>query len=138
MSWPPTIAKNPRPVAINSCIEMDLTGQVVADSIGTSIYSGVGGQVDFLRGAALALDGRGKPIIAMPSTTSTGESKIVPFLRKGSGVVSSRAHVHYIVTEYGIAHLFGRNLRQRAHAIISIAHPDHRYQIMSFPCTKGL
>lgn len=123
---PVVIAQNPRPVAINSCIEIDLTGQVASDSIGTTIYSGFGGQVDFLRGAALSLDGEGKAIIAVPSTTKRGESKIVPCLKKGGGVVTTRAHVHYVVTEFGVAYLFGRNLRQRAHALIQIAHPDHR------------
>ncbi|KAG0715608.1 4-hydroxybutyrate coenzyme A transferase [Chionoecetes opilio] len=122
----PVIAKNPRVTAINSCIEVDLTGQVVSDSIGTKMYSGVGGQVDFLRGAAVGRDGLGKPILAMPSTTSRGESKIVPFLKQGGGVVTTRAHLHYLVTEYGIAYLFGKNLRQRAHHLIRIAHPDHR------------
>ncbi|CAG0906404.1 unnamed protein product, partial [Darwinula stevensoni] len=120
------ISQNPKVAAINSCIEVDLTGQVVADSIGTRMYSGVGGQMDFLRGAALGFDGRGKPILALPSTTSKGESKIVPFIKQGAGVVTTRAHVHYIVTEYGIAYLFGKNLRQRAHALIQISHPDHR------------
>lgn len=120
------IASNPKVTAINSCIEIDLTGQVVSDSIGTRIYSGVGGQVDFLRGAAMAFDGKGKAILAMPSTTNKGESKIVPFLKQGGGVVTSRAHIHYAVTEYGIAYLFGKNIRQRAHALIEIAHPKHR------------
>lgn len=120
------IAQNPKVTAINSCIEVDLVGQVCSDSIGTRVYSGFGGQVDFIRGAALGLDGKGKPILAMPSTTKKGESKIVPFLKEGAGVVSTRAHVHYIVTEHGIAELFGRNYRQRAYALIQIAHPDHR------------
>ncbi|CAG2115392.1 unnamed protein product [Medioppia subpectinata] len=120
------IAKNPKVTAINSCIEVDLVGQVCSDSIGTRVYSGFGGQVDFLRGAANGLDGKGKPILAMGSITSRGESKIVPFLKQGAGVVSTRAHVHYLVTEYGIAELFGRNYRQRAYALIQIAHPDHR------------
>lgn len=119
-------SQNPKVTAINSCIEVDLTGQVVSDSIGTKMYSGVGGQVDFLRGAALGFDGLGKPILALNSTTSRGESKIVPYLKQGGGVVTTRAHVHYIVTEYGIAHLFGRNFRQRAYELIKIAHPDHR------------
>lgn len=118
------IRSNPRAVSINSAIEIDLTGQVCADSIGTYQYSGVGGQIDFMRGAALS-DG-GKPIIALPSTTKSGESKIVPFLKEGAGVVTTRAHVHYVVTEYGIAYLFGKNLRQRAMALIAIAHPIHR------------
>ncbi|XP_045107334.1 4-hydroxybutyrate coenzyme A transferase-like [Portunus trituberculatus] len=122
----PVIAKNPRMTAINSCIEVDLTGQVVSDSIGTRMYSGVGGQVDFIRGAAVGRDGLGKPILAMPSTTSRGESKIVPFLKQGGGVVTTRAHIHYLVTEWGIAFLFGKNLRQRAFHLINIAHPDHR------------
>jgi len=129
ISWvnsPITIAQNPCPVAINSCIEIDLTGQVVSDSIGGRIYSGVGGQVDFIRGAAISIDGKGKPIIALPSTTARGVSKIVPYLKEGGGVVTTRAHVHYIVTEFGIAYLFGRNLRQRAYSLINIAHPDHR------------
>ncbi|KAH8853843.1 4-hydroxybutyrate coenzyme A transferase [Schistosoma japonicum] len=123
---PSIIARNPKPVAINSCIEVDLSGQVVSDSIGSRIYSGFGGQVDFIRGAAIAEDGLGMPIIALPSSTKHGESKICPSLKPGAGVVTSRAHAHYIVTEYGIAYLFGRTLRQRAHALIQIAHPDHR------------
>jgi len=118
------IARNPKVVAVNSSIEMDLTGQVCADSIGTYQYSGVGGQIDFMRGAALS-DG-GKPIIAMASATTHGASKIVPFLKEGAGVVTTRAHVHWVVTEYGTAYLFGRNLRQRAEALIAVAHPDHR------------
>ncbi|HEY1061708.1 MAG TPA: acetyl-CoA hydrolase/transferase C-terminal domain-containing protein [Daejeonella sp.] len=118
------IRSNPKAVSINSAIEIDLTGQVCADSIGTYQYSGVGGQIDFMRGAALSEGG--KPIIAMPSTTKTGESKIVPFLKEGAGVVTTRAHVHYVVTEYGVAYLFGKNLRQRAMALIAIAHPIHR------------
>ncbi|MFZ4848210.1 MAG: acetyl-CoA hydrolase/transferase family protein [Caldilinea sp.] len=118
------IRRNPRVTAINSAIEVDLTGQVAADSIGTVQYSGVGGQMDFVRGAALSEGG--KPIIALPSATSKGISRIVPHLRLGSGVVTTRAHVHYVVTEYGIAYLYGRNLRQRARALIDIAHPAHR------------
>ncbi|KAL7060658.1 hypothetical protein AAHC03_09781 [Spirometra sp. Aus1] len=126
---PYNIAQNPKPTAINSCIELDLTGQIVSDSIGTRIYSGFGGQVDFLRGAAISTDGQGLPIIALTSTTSKGESKIVPFLKQGAGVVTTRAHVHYVVTEYGIAYLFGRNLRQRAYHLINIAHPEHRERL---------
>lgn len=118
------IRRNPRVTAINSALEIDLTGQVVADSIGTRQYSGVGGQMDFIRGAALSPGGR--PIIALPSTTSRGESRIVALLRAGGGVVTTRAHVHYVVTEHGVANLYGRNLRQRARALIGIAHPDHR------------
>ena len=118
------IRENPKVVAINSAIEIDLTGQVCADSIGTYQYSGAGGQLDFMRGAALSKGG--KPIIAMASTTGKGLSKIVPFLKQGAGVVTTRAHVHYVVTEHGVAYLYGRNLRQRAEALIAIAHPDHR------------
>lgn len=97
-----------------------------------NIYNlpGVGGQVDFIRGAAISTDGEGKPIIALPSTTSKGQSKIVPYLKEGGGIVTTRAHVHYIVTEYGIAYLFGRNLRQRAYSLIQIAHPDHRHVLV--------
>ena len=118
------IRSNPKVVAINSAIEIDLTGQVCSDSIGTLQYSGVGGQMDFIRGAALSEGG--KPIIAMPSVTKKGKSKIVPFLTPGAGVVTTRAHVHYVATEYGIADLFGKNLKQRAHELIRIAHPDHQ------------
>ncbi len=118
------IRRNPKVTAINSAIEVDLTGQVCADTIGTYQYSGVGGQMDFVRGASLSEGG--KPIIALPSTTSKGLSKIVSFLKEGAGVTTTRAHVHYIVTEYGIADLYGQNLRQRARALINIAHPDHR------------
>lgn len=120
------IARQPKMTAINSCIEVDLTGQISSDSIGTRLYSGFGGQVDFIRGAAEGLDGKGKPIIALPSVTNKGESKISPILKPGAGVVTTRAHAHYVVTEHGIAYLFGKSLRQRAHALINIAHPDHR------------
>lgn len=123
------IARNPKMTAINSAIEVDLTGQVCADSIGTRMYSGFGGQVDFIRGAAEGFDGKGKPIIALPSVTNKGQSKIVPVLKLGAGVVTSRAHVHYVVTEYGIANLFGKTLRQRAYELIQIAHPDHREEL---------
>ena len=118
------IRRNPKVTAINSAIEVDLTGQVVADSIGMRQYSGVGGQMDFIRGASLSPEG--KPIIALPSVTARGESKIAAVLRPGAGVVTTRAHVHYIVTEFGVAYLYGKNLRQRARALIQIAHPDHR------------
>lgn len=118
------IRQNPKVVAVNSAIEVDLTGQVCADSIGTYQYSGVGGQMDFMRGAALCEGG--KPIIALCSTTSKGRSKIVPHLADGAGVVTTRAHVHYVITEHGVAYLYGRNLRQRAEALTTIAHPDHR------------
>ncbi len=118
------IRRNPKATAINSAIEVDLTGQVCADSIGMRLYSGVGGQMDFIRGASLSPGG--KPIIALPSSTKNGETKIVPYLKQGAGVVTTRAHVHYIVTEFGVAYLYGKNLRQRATELINIAHPDHR------------
>lgn len=118
------IRENPKVAAINSCIEIDLTGQICSDSIGTYQYSGVGGQMDFMRGAALSKGG--KPIIALCSRTGKGIARIVPILKPGAGVVTTRAHVHYVVTEYGVAYLFGKNLRQRAKALIHIAHPDDR------------
>ena len=118
------IRRNPKVTAVNSAIEIDLTGQVCADSIGMRFHSGVGGQMDFIRGASLSEGG--KPIIALSSTTKRGESKIVPFLKQGAGVTSTRAHMHYIVTEFGVANLYGLNLRQRASELIKIAHPDHR------------
>jgi acyl-CoA hydrolase len=118
------IRKNPKATAINSAIEIDLTGQVCADSIGSYQYSGIGGQMDFMRGASLSEGG--KPIIAIPSVTSKGESRIVPFLKEGAGVVTTRGHVHWVVTEYGTVNLFGKGLKQRAKALISIAHPSHR------------
>jgi acyl-CoA hydrolase len=118
------IRRNPKVTAINSAIEVDITGQICADSIGERIYSGVGGQMDFIRGASLSEGG--KPIIALPSTTARGESRIVAQLKPGAGVVTTRAHAHYIVTEYGAADLYGKNLRQRAKALIEIAHPKHR------------
>ncbi len=122
------IRKNPKAVSINSAVEIDLTGQVCADSIGTRMYSGVGGQMDFMRGAMLSKGG--KPIIALPSTTRRGDTRIVPFLKPGAGVVTTRSHVHYIVTEYGIADLYGKTLKQRAQALAGIAHPDHREIIL--------
>jgi acyl-CoA hydrolase len=121
---PHTIRRNPKVIAINSAIEVDLTGQVCADSIGTRQFSGIGGQMDFMRGAALSEGG--KPIIAITSRTNKGLSRIVPFLQPGAGVVTTRGHVHYVVTEFGIAYLYGRNLRQRAHDLIGISHPDDR------------
>lgn len=122
------IRQNPKMVAINSAIEVDATGQVCADSIGTKMYSGVGGQMDFIRGASLSKGG--KPIIAMPSTTKSGESKIVPFLKTGAGVVTTRAHVRYVVTEYGVAYLYGKTIEQRVKALAEIAHPKFREQII--------
>jgi len=121
---PHIIKQNPKVVAINSAVEVDVTGQICSDSIGTYQYSGVGGQMDFMRGAALSQGG--KPIIALPSRTQKGVSRIVPYLKQGAGVVTTRAHAHYIITEYGSAYLFGKNLRQRAKALINIAHPDDR------------
>lgn len=121
------IRKNPNMVAINSAIEVDLTGQVCADSIGPRMYSGVGGQMDFIRGASLSPGG--KAIIALPSITKKGESRIVPFLKQGAGVVTTRAHIHYVITEYGIADLYGKTLKQRADELVKIAHPSHRERI---------
>jgi len=121
------IRTNPKVTAINSAIEIDITGQVCSDSIGTYHYSGVGGQMDFVRGASLSEGG--KPIIALPSITRKGESRITPFLKQGAGVVTTRAHAHYVVTEYGVAYLFGKNMRQRAKALIDIAHPNHRERL---------
>jgi len=118
------IRRNPKVVAINSAIEIDITGQVCADSIGTYQYSGIGGQMDFMRGASLSEGG--KPIIALPSVTKKGISRIVPQLKPGAGVVTTRGHVHYIVTEHGVVNLYGRNMEQRARLLISIAHPDHK------------
>ncbi len=118
------IRQNPKVTAINSAIEIDITGQVCADSIGTKMFSGVGGQMDFMRGAALSKGG--KPIIAVNSTTLKGVSKIVPMLKQGAGVVTTRAHARFVVTEFGVAELFGRTLKQRAKSLRDIAHPDHR------------
>jgi acyl-CoA hydrolase len=122
------LRKLERLVAINSAIEIDLTGQVCADSIGHRIFSGIGGQVDFIRGAALSRGG--KPIIAMPSTAANGKvSRIVPILKPGAGVVTTRGHVHWVATEYGAVNLHGRTLRERADALISITHPDFRAEL---------
>jgi acetyl-CoA hydrolase len=125
---PRVIATNDNVVAINSALEIDLTGQVNADSIGPSVYSGFGGQVDFIRGAARSVGGR--PVIALPSTAKGGSiSRIVPTLRPGAGVVTTRADVHYVVTEHGIADLFGRPLHERIASLIEIADPAHREQL---------
>lgn len=125
---PFVIQQNERMVAINSAIEVDLTGQVCADSIGPKFFSGIGGQLDFIYGASRAKDG--VPIIAMPSTNvakdGTVSTKIVPMLKQGAGVVTGRNHVHYVVTEYGVADLYGKTIRQRARALIGISHPDFR------------
>ncbi len=119
------VAQNENLIAVNSALEIDLTGQVCADSIGTAIYSGFGGQLDFIRGAARSRGG--KPIIALPATARGGElSRIVPLLRPGAGVVTTRGDVHYVVTEFGVAQLYGKTLRQRARALIDIAHPQFR------------
>lgn len=118
------IARNPRVTAINSAVEVDLTGQVCADSVGSRIISGVGGQMDFIRGASLSKGG--KPIIALPSRTRHGHSRIVTTLKRGAGVVTTRAHVHYVVTENGVADLYGKTTSERAQALIAIAHPDDR------------
>jgi len=133
---PYIIAQNDRMVAINSAIEVDLTGQICADSIGTRLYSGTGGQLDFIRGAARSKGG--KPIIALPSVTITSSgqsfSRIVPTLKPGAGVVTTRNDVHYIVTEYGVADLYGKSIRQRAQALIEIAHPEMREEL---ECAAG-
>ena len=118
------ISKNPKVTSINSALQVDLTGQVCADSLGTIFYSGVGGQIDFLRGASCSRGG--KPIIAMPSVTNKGLSKIAPVLNLGAGVVTTRANMHWFVTEYGAINLYGKSLQERARLIISISHPDHR------------
>jgi acyl-CoA hydrolase len=118
------IGRNPKVTAINSAIQVDITGQVCSDSIGTKLYSGVGGQIDFIRGASMSPGG--KPIIAMPSVTSKGMSKIAPTLLLGAGVVTTRSNMHWLVTEYGSINLYGKTLQDRAKLIISIAHPNHQ------------
>jgi acyl-CoA hydrolase len=123
------IRKNPKVIAINSAIEIDLSGQVCADSIGQKMYSGVGGQMDFIRGASLSEGG--KPIIALLSTTLDGRSKIVPTLQPGAGVVTTRAHVHWVVTEYGVVNLKGKTLEERKKLLVSISHPAHRAWLMT-------
>ena len=131
------VAQNDKMVAINSAIEVDLTGQVCADSMGCTLYSGIGGQVDFIRGAARSKGG--VPIIALPSTARGGTvSRIVPLLNPGAGVVTSRGDVHYVVTEFGVAYLHGRTIRQRAEALIAIAHPDFREQLLADAERVGL
>jgi ribosomal protein S18 acetylase RimI-like enzyme/acyl CoA:acetate/3-ketoacid CoA transferase beta subunit len=128
---PRIIAQNDQVVAINSALQVDLTGQVCADSMGYRFYSGIGGQVDFIRGAAMSRGGR--PIIALPSTAKEGSvSRIVPRLDEGAGVVTSRGDVHYVVTEYGVAYLHGKTIRERALALIQIAHPDFRQELLDF------
>ncbi len=129
---PITIARNPKVVAINSAVEIDLTGQICSDSIGHKIISGVGGQMDFIRGAALSKGG--KPIVALSSRTKAGKSKIVSALHAGAGVVTTRAHVHYVVTEFGVAFLYGKTLGERARALIEIAHPDDREKLTKEFC----
>jgi len=129
------IAKNDKMVAINSAIEVDLSGQVCADSIGDRIYSGIGGQVDFIRGASRSKGG--KAIIALPSTAKGGVSRIVPFLKKGAGVVTSRGDIHYVVTEYGVASLHGKSLRERAEELIAVAHPAMREELQCFARQQG-
>ncbi|HEY0591260.1 MAG TPA: acetyl-CoA hydrolase/transferase C-terminal domain-containing protein, partial [Thermoanaerobaculia bacterium] len=122
------IRRNDKVVAINSAIEVDLSGQVVADSMGFKIYSGIGGQMDFMRGAALSAGGI--PVIALPSTAAKGKvSRIVKSIKEGAGVVTTRGHVHWIATEYGAVDLWGKSLRERAEALISIAHPDFRAEL---------
>ncbi len=136
VNHPATIARNQNMIAINSAIELDLTGQVCSDSIGERIHSGFGGQADFMRGAALAEGGL--PIIALPSTTADGKrSRIVPVLAHGAGVVLTRADVHAVVTEFGVAHLLGRSLRERAEALIAIAHPDFRESLLAAARQRG-
>jgi len=127
VNHPNVIARNPKVTAINSAVEIDLTGQICADSVGSRIISGVGGQMDFMRGAALSPGG--KPIIAVASRSKKGMSRIVPTLKSGAGVVTTRAHVHYVVTEYGIADLYGKTLSERSKELIQIAHPDDRQSL---------
>lgn len=124
---PTVIAKNDKAISINSAVEIDLTGQVCADSIGHKVISGVGGQIDFIRGSALS--NGGKPIIALTARTKNGTPRIVSSLKSGAGVVTTRAHVHYVVTEYGAVDLFGKSIQQRARALIELAHPDDRYSL---------
>lgn len=128
VNHPAVIMQNENLVSINSCLQVDLMGQVSSESIGLTQFSGVGGQVDYVRGASMAKGG--KSIIAMPSTASKGKlSRIVPFIDKGSAITTSRNDVNYIVTEYGVANLKGKTLRERAKALINIAHPDFREEL---------
>jgi acetyl-CoA hydrolase len=137
VNHPVNIARNDNMVAVNAALQVDLTGQVCSDSIGQTIYSGFGGQADFIRGAAMSKGGL--PIIALPSTTSDGTvSRIVPNLDPGAGVVLTRADVHVVVTEFGVAHMLGRNVRQRAEALIEIAHPDFQETILQQARQRGL
>ena len=124
---PYIIAKNPKVTAINSALQVDLTGQVCADSLGTKFYSGVGGQIDFIYGASRSEGG--KAILAMPSVTNKGISKIAPTLTNGAGVVTTRAHIHWFVTEFGAVNLYGKSMQERARLIISVAHPDHQEEL---------
>jgi acetyl-CoA hydrolase len=134
---PFVIARHDKMVAINSALAVDLTGQVCADSLGRTIYSGFGGQVDFVRGAARSKGG--KPVIALPSTARSGTvSRIVDTLAEGAGVVTTRADVHYVVTEHGIARLYGKCLRERAQELIAIAHPDFRSELRAAACRRKL
>jgi len=131
---PLLIARNDNMVAVNSALQVDLTGQVCSDSIGTRFYSGIGGQVDFLRGSSRAK--HGKPIIALPSTAKNGNiSRITPMLDPGAGVVTSRGLIRYVVTEYGVAYLHGKSIRERAKALIEIAHPKFREELYQY-CEK--
>jgi 4-hydroxybutyrate CoA-transferase len=137
VNHPFNVSRNDNMVAINSAIEVDITGQVCSDSIGTYIYSGFGGQVDFIRGAAHSRGG--KPIIALPSTAKDGEmTRIVPFLKKGAGVVTTRGDVRYVVTEFGVAYLFGKNLQERTKALINIAHPRFRADLIREAKSRNL
>ncbi|MBN2244487.1 MAG: acetyl-CoA hydrolase/transferase family protein [Candidatus Aminicenantes bacterium] len=134
---PFNVSQNDKMISINSAIELDITGQICSDSIGTYIYSGFGGQVDFIRGAAHSEGG--KPIIALPSTAKNGElSRIVPFLKKGAGVVTTRADVYYVVTEYGVAFLHGKNLQERTKELINIAHPKFRDDLINAAKERNL
>lgn len=127
VNHPGVISRNPKVVAINSAVEVDLTGQVCADSIGDRIISGVGGQVDFITGASMSEGG--KAIIALPSRTHQGASRLTPVLKQGAGVVTTRAHVHHVITEYGVADLYGKTIAERARSLIAIAHPDDREKL---------